>query len=162
MGWREVRGGLCSCTACSPQLNEQKCIFVSFYRATASTYVQNKQHSGRLAVIAKAHAELRGLPAALDKSIMLSQLARPELLQRFSLIWVRRSRAVAAHTIASRLSNDCCHKSCGNLTSFYLHLQALFFFHLSCHFCMHLMSLWRALGLKKKKKQYYICSRELL
>lgn len=111
-------------TACSPQLNEQKCIFVSFYLPTASTAKQT--HSVAPSVIAK-HMPSFGLPCALDKSIMLSVFllhTPPWLLllplRLLVLLLVAGWGIIVRANMKCRRSNDCCHLSCGNTIIFAL------------------------------------------
>lgn len=121
-----VRAGTsCGSTACSPQLNEQKCIFVSFYLPTASTGKQT--HSVAPSVIAK-HMPSFGLPCALDKSIMLSVFllhTPPRLLLlplRLLLLLLLAAGwgIIVRANMKCRRSNDCCHLSCGNTIIFAL------------------------------------------
>lgn len=121
---RGVRAGTsCVSTACSPQLNEQKCIFVSFYLPTASTGKQT--HSVAPSVIAK-HMPSFGLPCALDKSIMLSLFllhTPPRLLLlplRLLLLLAAGWGIIVRANMKCRRSNDCCHLSCGNTIIFAL------------------------------------------
>lgn len=117
-------GGCCgrrTGTACCPQLNEQKCIFVSFYLATASRGENKHTHSVAPSVIAK-HMPSFGLPCALDKSIMLSMLQSHALLPLIPLGGAAAAAAAAASCALKcrRQSNDCCHLSAVGIR-LYLH-----------------------------------------